>query len=378
MDLVNEYLRVVAALLPKSQQDDIIAELRDTILTRIETGESELGRPFTEAETEALLREIGHPLVVAARYREGPQHVVGPALYPYWFFAVKIALTIQVAIAVVILLAKLIGGVEFGQALGQAIGSALTGAITLVGFATIAAWIIERQKIHIGYLDGWRVRDLRVLEFAAWDWDALRERMEGKRPLPAARMRKPLSACGRHVSSIGGGLCLVAIGTVFLLWWVGVLRFDLIGDISDLRKLALEPGALEAVDWAGIRQILFWPVVAYGAVIILKGMVMVGYPHAVWLRGLTNIAQGALAFGICAWLWSMVPSLAPGVQADSVSAFVVLIKTTFQNSPPLLLAPVLMLTLAIVAISAICRVLQGLWELATPSRKENVAQAPAI
>ena len=28
MDLVNEYLRAVAALLPKMQRDDIIAELR--------------------------------------------------------------------------------------------------------------------------------------------------------------------------------------------------------------------------------------------------------------------------------------------------------------------------------------------------------------
>src|SRR4051812_42076123 len=87
MDLGEEYLRAVSLLLPQEQAEDIIAELRDTILSRIEAREAELGRPLSEAETEEVLREIGHPLVVAARYREGPQHVVGPALYPYWAFA---------------------------------------------------------------------------------------------------------------------------------------------------------------------------------------------------------------------------------------------------------------------------------------------------
>ena len=67
MDLVNEYLRAVAALLPKAQRDDIVAELRDTILTRIEEREADLGRPLTDDEIEAVLREVGHPVVVAAR-----------------------------------------------------------------------------------------------------------------------------------------------------------------------------------------------------------------------------------------------------------------------------------------------------------------------
>ena len=57
MDLVNEYLRAVAALLPKAQRDDIVAELRDTILNRIEEREADLGRPLTDDEVEAVLRE---------------------------------------------------------------------------------------------------------------------------------------------------------------------------------------------------------------------------------------------------------------------------------------------------------------------------------
>ena len=59
-----------------------VAELRDLILSRFEAKEEELGRALTGDEQEAILREIGHPLVVAARYRKGPDSLVGPELFP--------------------------------------------------------------------------------------------------------------------------------------------------------------------------------------------------------------------------------------------------------------------------------------------------------
>ena len=67
MDLIEEYLKAVAVLLPRSQRDDIVAELRDMILTRVEAREADLGRSLKPDEVEAVLREIGHPLVVAAK-----------------------------------------------------------------------------------------------------------------------------------------------------------------------------------------------------------------------------------------------------------------------------------------------------------------------
>ncbi|MGZ3404354.1 MAG: HAAS signaling domain-containing protein, partial [Phenylobacterium sp.] len=175
MDLVNEYLRAVAALLPKAQRDDIIAELRDTILTRIEEREGDLGRPLSDDEVEAVLREVGHPVVVAARYAEGPQHVVGPTLYPYWLFAVKAAIALQVIVAVIVIIVHTLTWDNFSLALGQAIGSAVTGTLVLIGAATCAAWFIERRGARIDYLDKWRVRDLRYLEMVAWDLRTWRE-----------------------------------------------------------------------------------------------------------------------------------------------------------------------------------------------------------
>ena len=117
MDLIERYLKAVGAQLPAAGREDILAELRDLLMSRVEEREAELGRPLTETEVEAVLREVGHPLTVAARYGAGPQHVVGPELYPWWVFGVKTALTVLVLITAVGAVARILfGGAEAGQA----------------------------------------------------------------------------------------------------------------------------------------------------------------------------------------------------------------------------------------------------------------------
>ena len=98
MDLIDRYLNAVAAQLPQDERADIVAELRDLILSRCEAKEEELGRALTDDEKEAILHEIGHPLVVAARYRKGPDSLVGPELFPYWLFGVKAGLLVLLAV----------------------------------------------------------------------------------------------------------------------------------------------------------------------------------------------------------------------------------------------------------------------------------------
>ena len=79
-DLVDRYLGAVAALLPKASRQDIVAELRDLIVNRVEEREAALGRLLDKRETEALLREIGHPIAVAGRY--GPRTALIAAPVP--------------------------------------------------------------------------------------------------------------------------------------------------------------------------------------------------------------------------------------------------------------------------------------------------------
>ena len=172
MDLVERYLNAVAAQLPKDVREDIVAELRDEIMGRIEALEERLGRTATDDEVETLLREVGHPLTVAARYRPGPQSLIGPELYPWWLFGVKTALVVTACVTLIGLAVRvLVGDVYVGQAIGQAMNSLISGAITVIGILTIAGFVLERQEKKPDFIAKWRVKDLGLFELGA-DFDA--------------------------------------------------------------------------------------------------------------------------------------------------------------------------------------------------------------
>jgi len=357
MDLVNEYLRAVAVLLPKSQREDITAELRDTILNRIEEREAELDHRLSDEEIEAVLHEIGHPILVAARYREGPQHVVGPALYPYWEFAVKVAVTIQVIIAACIIVIRILGGHEPSQAIGQALGSVISGTMMMVGFATVAGWLIERRWVQVGELQAWRVRDLRILEFASWDWDDLRERL-GSGP---ARDRDRDRRRGRP-SAVGRGIGCIVGGALFALWWIGVFPIVVVGDPTDLPAIGLDLGTLGGIDWLALKAALFWPILAYALVFMLKGVVILARPRSLTLVGLLDLMLGAGMIAMTAWLWAGSP-ISDAIRFDSLSAWARQF-SDYREAWPKPIAPILTIVVLSFAFSGFIRMLHGVWEVA--------------
>lgn len=90
MEILDSYLKTVASALPLAQRDDIVRELSENIHSEIEDKESELGRPLTEAELEALIKRHGHPLLVASRYRQDQRsfsfgrQLIGPTLFGFY------------------------------------------------------------------------------------------------------------------------------------------------------------------------------------------------------------------------------------------------------------------------------------------------------
>src|SRR5260370_97257 len=107
MELLDRYLGAVRKHLPWERQDDIIAELRANLESQVEEKEEELGQPLTAAEAEAWLKEGGPPLQMAARYHT-PRYLIGPALFPIYWYVLKLAFfwaTVVYTIVSVILLA---------------------------------------------------------------------------------------------------------------------------------------------------------------------------------------------------------------------------------------------------------------------------------
>src|SRR5882672_981392 len=101
MDLLDRYLQAVKKHLPWKGQDDIIAELRANLEAQLEDKQAELGRPLTIAEVEAWLKQMGPPMHVAARYQP-QQSLIGPAVFPTYWFVLRTACFWAVVISSVV------------------------------------------------------------------------------------------------------------------------------------------------------------------------------------------------------------------------------------------------------------------------------------
>ncbi len=141
MDLLERYLQAVRFFLPRRQQDDIVRELSENLLSQMEDRAEELGRPLSEDEQADILRRHGHPMIVAGRYRSH-QQLVGPVFFPMYVFALKAGLGIALLVTAVVATITTVLNGEPGRQLLQALlafpGRALmVFAWTTLGFAAL-------------------------------------------------------------------------------------------------------------------------------------------------------------------------------------------------------------------------------------------------
>ena len=64
------------------------------------TKRAELGRPLTKEEAEEWFKQMGSPIQVAARYQR-QQYLIGPTLFPTYWYVLKLALFWLTAVYVV-------------------------------------------------------------------------------------------------------------------------------------------------------------------------------------------------------------------------------------------------------------------------------------
>ena len=282
MDVIERYLEAVAAQLSVEDREDIVAELRDLILSRVEAREEELERALTDEEKEAILHEIGHPLVVAARYRKGPDRLIGPELFPYWLFGAKAGLIVVAAVQVLVLMLRVLGDpADFGQAIAQGFHGFFTGALTLLGALTLAGAIMEHYGLKPAWLTTWRVGDLPAYGLAdPAKWGAA---MSSSGKAKVARPSEVRNWAGRlEGREASEALWSLIAGTVFVLWWIDVLH------VPGLSQFGLRGGEV-AVTAAPIWSALFAPILAWavaGTAVDALGLIQ---PQAARLRAFLKI-----------------------------------------------------------------------------------------
>ncbi len=144
MELLERYLQAVREYLLRNRRDDIVKELGDNILSQMEDEAASLGRPLTQAERAAILKQHGHPLVAAARYRRLPlQQLIGPALFPLYWYMLQAVVFFVAAFHVVLAVVLALSTGSVVQAMVTAWGSFWLWALAAVGGLTIAFGLVE-------------------------------------------------------------------------------------------------------------------------------------------------------------------------------------------------------------------------------------------
>jgi hypothetical protein len=272
MDLLDNYLAAVGRNLPSKDRSDIIAELRDVLLAKAEEQEERDG----QVDWTGLLRDFGHPVVVAARYRK-QQWLIGPELYPFYVHFLKIIVGIVLTVITVIGVVKAVVWTgQPGPIIVDYLRSLWFAAASTVGWVTIGFVVAER----FGGASAKHCRHWKPTE------------------LPDVLDCQP---------SVYHSAFQIGFGVLMLLWWLGLVPTPWL-DNGQFRLVA-------APIWAS----LFWPVAALLAARFVYNLIIWLRPRWKNLRNLLGVTSTAGAFIIAAIIYRAgrwVEVLPTGMPAD--------------------------------------------------------------
>lgn len=259
-ELVTRYLAAIRRRLPAETALDVSAELREAILSAIEAKEDSLGRAASPDEVGQVLKEFGHPVVVAARYA-GNDYVIGPKYYPWFWYIQRIAVGAALAIAFSISAIRALGSEEPMRAVMRGINGAVEAGVWAFGVVTILFVLAERFKFDMGWAEKWDPKQL-----------------------PRDQVRQPKGLFETGVT--------VAFDAIFLLWWVKLVQFP--------NELPMKDGASAAVSFSPAWDAVYWPILVLAAAALVVHLVDLVRPAWSPLRSVISIAGLAAGLGV---LW---------------------------------------------------------------------------
>jgi hypothetical protein len=256
MDLLDRYLNAVRWNLPRAARaDDIIAELRDVISSRIEDREESLDRSLTQSEVSDLLRDCGHPLVMASRYGTH-QSLIGPDIFPFYLFSLKVVLSICALILVIQGAANvLFGSHDVMHALMQMVGGGFWSLLGNAGLVTLIFAVIERTGWLTEHFREWKPEDLPDLSDV---------NLKGIQPKPQRGWESAFE---------------VAVGIAFILWWAGLIHIPIMSNVPGMQ-----------IKLAPVWHDLWWPILILLVARLIHNLVA-------WLRPRWKAIRAVLSVG---------------------------------------------------------------------------------
>ena len=263
-DLQERYLHAVRRALPRAKADDIVAELRDVLATQSEDREEALGRPLTDDEIAAMLKEFGHPLVVAARYRP-QQWLIGPDVFPFYWFVMRIVVLVIVGVDIATGIGRaLFTSQPTWQILAQTWGSLWMSLLINVGVLTVIFAVLERSGFPAEHVKKWTPQQLPAIEDKQKSvWESAFE---------------------------------VAANLLFLLWWAGLIHLPWTNVNTVFR-----------MDPAPVFDALFWPVFVLLAARLVENLADWLRPNWQVLRGGLSVVTTLVGLGLVVYLYRAGP-----------------------------------------------------------------------
>lgn len=276
MELLDRYLNFIRMLLPRGKRQDIIAELSEDLRAQIVDREAELGRPLNDIEIEVILKQCGHPLLVAGRY-QSEQALIGQPFYPLYVFGLKMVQWVLFPLLLVVGVVLALFHIHPLFAIANAVGDAIAGAIYMVGVLTVLFAVLERLQTRLTFLEDWRPRDLPRLPV-----------------VPDQKLIQRSNSFGAFA-----GLLL------FILWWTGAISFPPLAHVHFLKA---------------IPEGFFWPILLLAAGEMLLHLVNLMLPwwtrRRAAFRVLLDVASLALLAAIATqWPWFAI-QIDAGLSAD--------------------------------------------------------------
>lgn len=244
MELIERYLAAIARQIPgQRQRDDVIAELRDELLSQIEDREAALGRPLEKKELEALVRDFGPPTVVAARYWP-VQGLIGPEIFPFYIQFLRAVCLVALAVQLVVWGVSLASSPDPTLGLPRLFHSVWGALLTVFAWVTLIFVVGEHLGVQKALGRKWKPSEL-----------------------PPVQARR---GCRRGPFEL---MFESAAGVVFILWWSGLIHFDNVMGTGERNiVLSLAPG------W----DAFYWPVLGLAGLQLLVNLIELARP--VWVR----------------------------------------------------------------------------------------------
>ncbi len=260
-DLIDRYLQAVGFWLPRTQKQDILAELSEDLRSQLDDREEQLGRSLPESEVADLLKKRGRPIFVAGQFLP-QQNLIGPTLYPIYIFVLKI-----VALCYIIpWIAVWLGILIFNRAQTathlsgewHSLGTLWTIIFTQFGIITVVFAVIDRVSVKSPCIS---------------DWDP--------RKLPKVKIE---TSTKRRYNAV----CGIVAGIFGLLWLLAIPEYPF---------LIIGPAAY-VVKAAPVWQTVYWLLITLAFAGIIEHIMRLLRPDLTWFPPTFRVATSAMTLWI--------------------------------------------------------------------------------